>query len=154
MADTQAKAPVEVFCIYSPRDEDLQKRIRAHVIHVLHQGRMDFWHERQVLPGMDWTQEFDEQVNHADLILLLVSVDLLNARYSYGIEMQRALARHAAGEVQVIPVILRAVYWMREPFAKLQALPYDGKPITSWDKQDEAFAHVAKAIHRTVTYFR
>lgn len=154
MADTQAKAPVEVFCIYSPRDEDLQERIRAHVIHVLHQGRMDFWHERQVLPGMDWTQEFDEQVNRADLILLLVSVDLLNARYSYGIEMQRALARHAAGEVRVIPILLRAVYWTREPFAKLQFLPRDAKPITSWDKQDEAFDDIAKAILHAVIHIR
>jgi hypothetical protein len=50
----------------------------------------------------------------------------------------------------VIPVILRAVDWQSAPFGKLQALPVDGKPITSWSNRDEAFKQVAQGIRVVV----
>lgn len=60
--------------------------------------------------------------------------------------MQRALERHEDGAAQVIPIILRPVDWHQAPFAKLQALPKDGRPITMWQNQDEALANVAIGV--------
>jgi hypothetical protein len=47
-------------------------------------------------------------------------------------------------------VILRPVYWQGAPIGKLQALPKDGKPVTSWSNQDEAFFNVAEGIRKIV----
>jgi hypothetical protein len=58
----------------------------------------------------------------------------------------RALGRHAAGEAQVIPVILRACDWHPMPFGNLLAAPRDGKPVRSWPDLDEAFLDVVKMI--------
>ena len=55
-----------------------------------------------------------------------------------------AMERHEAGDARVIPVILRACDWQSAPFGKLQALPKDAKPVTSWGNQDEAFTDIAK----------
>ena len=41
---------------------------------------------------------------------------------------------------------LRAVDWQSAPFGKLQALPKDGRPVTSWNNQDEAFLDIARGI--------
>jgi hypothetical protein len=56
------------------------------------------------------------------------------------------MARHAAGEARVIPVILRPVDWHSAPFGTLQALPKDGHPVTSWSNRDEALLDVARGI--------
>lgn len=96
-------------------------------------------------------QEIKEQLNSAQIILLLVSPDFMASDYCYGVEMQRALERHEQKEAWVIPVILRPVYWQILSLHKLQALPLDAKPVvsSSWHSQDEAFLNVTEGI-RTV----
>ena len=66
----------------------------------------------------------------------------------------RALERHKAGEAVVIPIILRAADWTQTPFARLQALPKDLRPITSWPNRDEAFASVARSIRAVADAIR
>ena len=46
------------------------------------------------------------------------------------------------------------VDWQGAPFAKLQALPKDGKPVKSWTDQDEAFTDVARGIREVVEELR
>jgi len=57
-----------------------------------------------------------------------------------------ALERHSRGECAVIPIILRPVDWSHAPFANLQALPRDGKPVTTWNNREQAFANIAEGI--------
>jgi replicative DNA helicase len=95
--------------------------------------------------------EIDEHLNTAHAILLLISADFLASDYCYDIEMKRAMERHERRETRVIPIILRAVdNWQATPFGKLKALPTDGKPITSWQNRDEAFADVARGIRLAI----
>jgi hypothetical protein len=56
------------------------------------------------------------------------------------------MERHERGEARVIPIILRAVDWSSAPFAKLQALPTNAKPVTSWSDKDKAFDEIARGI--------
>lgn len=74
----------------------------------------------------------------------------MGSEYCYDIEMQRAMERHNAGTARVIPIILKPVDWKDTPFSKLQVLPQDGKPINTWDNQDEAFLNVVQGIRRAV----
>jgi len=63
------------------------------------------------------------------------------------------MKKHEANEARVVPVILRRVDWRTAPFAKLMALPKDGKPITTWKNRDEALLDVAEGIRRVVEDF-
>lgn len=98
--------------------------------------------------------EFDpgirDELERADIILLLVSPDFIASSYCYDVEMTRALERHRAGEARVIPVILRACDWHPTPFGKLMAAPRDGKPVRSWPDLDDAFLDVAKKIREAL----
>jgi len=49
-----------------------------------------------------------------------------------------------------VPVMLRAVDIAGAPFAELQGLPTDLRPVTSWPNRDEAWTDVAKGIRRAV----
>jgi hypothetical protein len=47
-----------------------------------------------------------------------------------------------------VPITLRSCIWHHTPFAKLQALPKDGKAVMSWHNQDDAFVDVAEGLRR------
>jgi tetratricopeptide (TPR) repeat protein len=79
--------------------------------------------------------------------------DAIKVFYCYAHEdqaMRDELERHYAGEARVIPVILRPVDWDDAPFSKLQVLPTNRRPITSWPNSDEAFFDVARGIRIAV----
>ena len=146
----QSSNPVEVFFSYSHKDEELRDELADHLTMLERQHVITAWHDRRIGAGEEWKGAIDDHLNTADVILLLVSSKFLASDYCYDVEMARAMERHEAGEATVIPVILRAVDWKTAPFVRLKALPTDGKPVTSWQNQDEAFADVVKGIRTAI----
>jgi hypothetical protein len=154
MASVPQDKPVEVFYSYSHEDEDLRVKLERHLSILRNQGLITEWHDRNISAGTEWEKAIDDHLNSAEVILLLISSDFLASKYCYSIEMTRALVRHDANEARVIPIILRAVSWRIAPFSKLNALPRDGKAITSWSNHDEAFTNVAEGIQAVVRELR
>src|SRR5260370_14883610 len=72
----------------------------------------------------------------------------MNSDYCYRREMEAALRPYSKGEARVIPIILRPVDWLQTPIGKLLALPKDAKPVTSWNRKDEALLDVARGVRR------
>lgn len=140
----------KVFFSYSHEDELYRDQLEAHLAALKHEGKIDSWHDRRIMAGGALDAEIDQQINAADIILLLVSASFLNSRYCYSIEMARALERHNAKEAQVIPVIVRPCDWHSTPLGGLLATPKDGKAITTWPNHDEAYTDVARQIRRVV----
>jgi len=114
------------------------------------QGVIRPWHDRCIEPGQTWDNEINTQLATADLVLLLVSADFIKSDYIWSHELDVAMKRNARGETSVVPVMLRSVDITDAPFAALQGLPTDLKPVTSWPNRDEAWTDVAKGIRRTV----
>ncbi|HEU5381899.1 MAG TPA: toll/interleukin-1 receptor domain-containing protein [Ktedonobacteraceae bacterium] len=141
---------VEVLLCYAHKDARLLNNLKAHLKSLQHEGLIALWHDRNITAGKDWAREIDEHLNTAQIILLLVSSDFINSDYCYSVEMERALERDKQGEVCAIPIILRPCDWDNSPLSKLQALPKDGKPITTWGNRDSAFLDVAKGLRRVI----
>ncbi|MBC1222278.1 SUMF1/EgtB/PvdO family nonheme iron enzyme [Nostoc sp. UCD121] len=137
---------LKVFCSYSHNDEPLKDELAKHLTMLERQGVISTWHDRKIPPGKEWDQQINENLNTADIILLLVSSDFIYSKYCWDIEVTKAIERHEAGEAFVIPIILRNVSWQSAPFAKLQALPKNALPVKSWNNQDDAFTNVAQGI--------
>jgi tetratricopeptide (TPR) repeat protein len=145
-----ASTPIGVFCSYAHADEPWRQKLETHLSPLLRQNLLSIWHDRHIVPGTDWAQAIDTHLNSASVILLLISPDFFASDYCYGIEMKHALEREQAGEARVIPILLRPVDWRDAPFAYLQALPTNAKPITTWCNQDEAFADVVAGVRRAI----
>lgn len=144
--------PVKIFFCYAREDEPLLNKLKTHLRPLQREGLIEVWYDRNISAGTEWETEIKQHLNTADIILLLVSPDFMDSDYCYGIEMKRALERRARGEAEVIPVILRHVYWHGEPLGKLQALPKDGKPVTDpdWHNLDRALYDVATGIRQVL----
>jgi hypothetical protein len=113
------------------------------------QGLIRTWHLAHIEPGEETTKVV-ALLEAARLVLLLVSADYLAHESCYEGEMTRALARHAAGEAVVIPVLVHACDWQSAPFADLTPLPFEGGPVTSWRNRNEAWASVARGLRTAV----
>ncbi|WP_437767623.1 TIR domain-containing protein [Sorangium sp. So ce281] len=143
--------PIRLFFSYSHKDEALRDELETHLALLEREGLLDSWHDRRIAAGDAWADRIDRNLEAADVVLLLVSASFLASDSCIDHEMRRALERHDAGQARVIPVLLRPTDWHSAPFARLQALPTNGKPVTLWENRDEAWTDVVKSIRRAVS---
>jgi TIR domain len=154
LSDAPKRAAVlagrSVFVSYAHKDERYRQRLEISLIQLQRDGLINIWHDRKILPGQEWDQEIDRNLESAEIILLLVSPDFLGSDYAYGREMLRALERHQSRSAIVIPIILRPSDWQHGPLAPLQALPSDGRPVARWSDRDQAWLDVAQGLRRLI----
>jgi len=146
LANAPGSEALRLFISYSHVDQGLKNDLVKHLEPLKRLNLIDTWHDGALKPGDEWEEEISDQLEEADIILLLVSIDFINSAFCYDVELERALERHAERTAVVIPVILRACHWQQTPFSKLQALPKEAKAISSWSDRDEAFTNVVEGI--------
>lgn len=148
-------AAVRLFYSYAHEDEELRNELERHLKILERKQLIAPWHDRRITAGRDWNSEIDINLRHAELVLLLVSADFMASDYIVGKELTAAMAQHAAGRSAVAWVLLRPLDLQQDdtdvaPFLKLQGLPPDLKPVTSWPQRDEAWVVVARGLRTTV----
>lgn len=152
MPGERAKS-IKVFYSYAHKDEQLLNEMKSHLVILQREGLITQWYDRQIIPGTKWEQVIDDHIHTAHIILLLISPDFIASDYCYGVEMVQAMQRHRAGDARVIPIILRPVDWTGAPFAELQALPTNARPVTTWSNRDEAFVDIVKGMRKVIENF-
>jgi hypothetical protein len=147
--------PVRVFVSYAHTKKD--DKLHGELLKSLAQLRRDeliaSWDERGIEPGDDREREVDENLEAADIILLLVSPDFIQYCVDT-IELKRARERYDQNGTRVIPVILRPADWESTWFGPIQAIPYHGailKPVTIWRDRDMAWFVVTKSLRKLVS---
>jgi hypothetical protein len=157
MTDRQPSSPpksISLFFSYAHEDEGLREELANRLALLERQGYISGWRERKISPGSEWKGQIDEHLESARIILLLVSPDFMASGYCFDVEMKRALERHKANEARVIPIILRHVNWQQGRFAKLQALPVNGRPVTDFPMRYKAFTEIEGGIRGVVRKLR
>lgn len=140
------RKPLRLFYSYSHKDEIFREELETHLKLFQRQGLIESWHDRRIEAGEKWEGEIDGNLKRADIIVILVSSDFIASDYCYESELKLVLERHNKGEASLIPVIIRDVSWRTAPFGKIQALPKDGKAVSTWSDRDTAWRNVAEGI--------
>lgn len=148
------KKPISLFYSYSHNDKAMKKKLESHLSILQDQGFLESWSDTKILPGDEWDHEINKNLETADIILLLVSSDFINSKYIKTVELKTALERHAKREARVIPVILKNCLWQIADFARLQALPANGKPVEKWDSENDAFTDIASGIYNAIIFMQ
>lgn len=141
------EAPAKkVFISYSHVDEEYRAALEGHLSSLRREAVLEIWHDRMLAGGDHVDRSVIARMSEADVVLFLVSSDFLSSRYCMDVEMEAALAKEAAGQTRIIPVILRPCDWHSAPFGRLLAAPRDGRPVSTWPNRDEALLDVAQTI--------
>lgn len=141
---------INVFLSYSHVDEEYKISLDNHLAVQKRNNRIATWNDRKLIAGSYIHEEIDEELVRADVIILLLSADFFASDYCYGIEMKKALEIHEQGKNVIIPVIVRPCDWLDSPLKKFVGLPEDGKPISKWENQDEAYMSVVAGIKKAI----
>ena len=136
---------MKLFYSYSHKDEEFRDELEKHLSVLKQNGHIEDWHDRKILPGQNFQEEINQNLEDADIIALLISSDFLSS-IACKEEMQSALSLRKRNNAAVIPIIVRPCKWKSSDIGELQALPKDGKAISEWPDRDTAFLDVAERI--------
>jgi tetratricopeptide (TPR) repeat protein len=140
---------IKIFYAYAEKDRNLGNQLKSH-LHFLKREITWIWdYDVDLIPGKEKLQEIDAHLNNANLILLLISADFFNSDFCEYI-IKRAIEKDKQGEARIVPIILRPVILEGTPFADLQQLPDNKKPIKRWSDRDEAFTNVGRGILQVI----
>jgi Pentapeptide repeats (8 copies) len=155
-AERTKEHPQQIYILYcytpTPQDRKLRDQLETHLMVLKRLKQITLRLNREIPIGVNWKEVQDERFHLADLILLLISPDFIASDYHYGIEMHNALEKHKAGNVWVIPILLRPTpLWQQTPLGTLQVLPRNGKAITDHPKRDQVLADITREIGEVVS---
>jgi len=147
---TKQSNRIKVFLLYAEEDLALKAELETH-LSLLHQkGLIDIWDEGRIVFYKNAEDHIREQLEQAQLILLLISSNFLVPEVygKYEEDLQAAYQRQQAGKTQIIPIILRPCLWELDLLKRLDPLPKGGYPVRSrhWDSHDLAFQNIALGI--------
>lgn len=139
---------MKAFISYSHKNEAIVDRLRDHMALQTRSGLIDIFYDRKILAGSEIDGAIANELSDSDLFLAIVSADFLASNYCHDIEMAKALERHEAGTIQVIPIIAEPCEWQKSPLGKLKAIPTDGKAISTWQNENNALLDVVNELRR------
>ena len=96
----------------------------------------------------------DLRAREANIVLLVVSRDLLATDYGSSREVRMLLRRHNDRQSVVFPVIFRDSSWQGQPFGRLVPLPPGGTPVVKWPSRDEAVKQIIDGVRLAVDGLR
>jgi hypothetical protein len=115
---TRTKSPstrTEVFISYSHADQDWLDRLKRHLKPLVREGSLDCWDEPDIRPGDDWKREIRNALDTARVAVLRISADFFASDFIDEIELPPLLEAAKAKGVRILPVILSAARFARNP---------------------------------------
>ncbi|HEX2206551.1 MAG TPA: toll/interleukin-1 receptor domain-containing protein, partial [Longimicrobium sp.] len=141
--------PLQVFVSYAHKDRQYAADLALHLRDLKDGGLIRLWTDWEIEPGKAWRPEILQQLQAADIVLLLVSADSINSDFVVHEEMRRAMERSDEGTARLIPIRVRPVFLSdHQPLARLQFLPSGPLAVSQWEDQDSAYVNIAQGVSR------
>ncbi len=55
--------PISIFYSYSHRDKAYRDKLKTHLSVMRRQGLISEWHDQDIIPGQEWTDEINKHLN-------------------------------------------------------------------------------------------
>jgi len=138
------------FISYSHSDERTVQRLQVHMAQLKREGSLTSWFDGEIKAGGELDDNIITELNRSDMFLAIISPDYLNSAYCYDVEFQHALTNFNNGKVRIVPIIAQPCDWKPSSFGGFKAIPKDGKPISEWVNENNAFLNVIDELRRLV----
>ncbi len=117
-----------LFISYSHKDDKLREELQTHIKLLERLGVVDAWDDRRIGEGDEWKERIDDNLERADIILLLVSANFIASDYCYEKEMGRA------ADVLRLPAHVEAEPRHRGEILPRESLSAPTRPRPSWKR--------------------
>ena len=144
------RSPTNLYISYAPEDEPFKNELIKHLAALVQNQLIKIWENKRLSIGSTRAEELRQRLQDSDIVLLLISADFIASPQINTEELQPAISLHRAGQLKIIPVILRPCLFDDLPFQKFEALPKNAKPIIEWSNRDRAFLDVIANLKRII----
>ncbi|RAQ97535.1 toll/interleukin-1 receptor domain-containing protein [Thermogemmatispora tikiterensis] len=143
--------PVSIFCSWSGTGTDApwRERVLTALRPLAAQGLIALRDDGPLSIEGAVEQEPVRGPSGAALFLALLSPDYLLSSACLA-ELERGRRRHDAGEVLLIPLVLRACAWQQSAVGDLQPWPSDGLALASRDDPEEGLRQVEQGLQQVL----
>jgi hypothetical protein len=149
MNEQNKKTPYKLYVSYVDKDLELFKEFKKHLTLLQDNDLIKIWAKGKI--GRKESVARRKNAKEADIMLFLVSIELLIDPTVKNIEMKIALQRKTGGEdLTIIPVLIRRCHWMISALASFEPLPENKIPINLWSDKDDALSEVIESIHEII----
>ena len=137
---------LKLFISYSHLDEEHIKEFIKHITPLKNNGLIEDWYDRKIIPGQDFQDDIDNNLENADIICLFISASFLSSPACIE-EKRKALELKKKKGIAVVPIILAACGWLDDSdISSLLALPNDGSPISDFTDSNRAWNDVYNGL--------
>jgi hypothetical protein len=138
----------KVFISYSHADQEWLDRLKRHLKPLVREG-LDCWDDTHIQPGDDWKQEIQNALDTAQVAVLLISADFFASDFIDETELPPLLDAAQAKGVRILPVILSASRFARNPaLARFRPVNPPGQPLAKMPpaEQEDVLDRLAHTI--------
>ena len=155
MVEKNLHAPVKLFYSYSHKDEPHRENMEKSLAILEQDSLLYEWFDGKILPGENIYPKIMEEMDAADIFVFLISPDFIA---SPACKQEWEYAKHLCADGKPrfrIPIIVRACTW-RDMLRgdDVKALPTDGEPVASYEKQDVAWLEVYQGVKEVLNKIR
>lgn len=151
---------VKLFVSYSHRNRVWMERLGVFLNGFQYDDRLTnrglqylhAWHDTELTVGNPWDGEIRQELDEMDIFVPLVSPDFFASWYIQKVELPRAVDRHAAGEILVVPIMIYEAN-LREKCAFLHgfsSLPTTDKWWSSYLDANDAYKLIDDGLWKAI----
>lgn len=156
-----------VFLSYSHQNTPWLGRLRTHLAGLRRDKRIETWDDKEILPGDLWDNAIRQNLEKADVFILLLSADFIASDYIWNNELPNALDGFRKRNAIVIPILFEPLdlgglsvvseSTGSQPVYKIsdfEIIPKNAnghlQAVSLWPNQEEALAKIAERIREAV----
>jgi hypothetical protein len=145
---------LKIFISYSHRDNSIENQyietFKRHLAPLKTNGVIEEWYDREIIPGENFDEKIECNLENADIICLFISAYFLDSPACMN-EKKKALKLRKKRGIPVIPIILSPCGWKDDSdISNWLALPTDGKPVSGFPEKDIAWQDVYAGLKKIV----
>jgi len=143
-----------LFIMYDEQDEQWRDDLEEHLAMLRRNDEIDIWHEGKLQAGDVINDTIAQEIDEADIILLLVTSRFLASDKLYENQLKQALERHENNEVCIIPILMSPCNWEAASFANLfTILPRDTQPISKKNDISDTLKKTVNQINEIINHY-
>ncbi len=153
---------INIFVSYSHKNSNwLNEKDEFSIIPFLEKSleyqKIKFWydHDLRTLPGIEYEKKINEEIDHAQVAILLLSQDFINSKFIREKELPRIKENLNNNKISIIPILVEPwtvplnhpAYWL----TKTQIIPGEPTPLVNFTESKSQFLNERKRILQSVT---
>lgn len=170
--DKHFNKPKKVFISYSHDDIDFKIELMKYLVNLERSNKIEIWQDGMIRSGMDWDETIRENLETADIIILLVSQNFIASEYIDKVELKSAFQQKNKGDTNIFPILIKQANlrnWKaisdevkdnitldndddsKFKVANYQFLPSESgrlKPVNQWEYPGEVWKQISIALEK------